>query len=87
MYENTVAFVSCRDRTDLLRLSFSLVILTAQQEKAASLKQSITENQKLLRQYKWIETTMIKNSPDLTLRIRVSDELATVRYRMGCTFQ
>ena len=46
----------------VLICSFELFvgILPAQQEKAAALKQSIAENQKLLRQYKWTETTVVK---------------------------
>ena len=46
----------------VLICSFELFvgILPAQQEKAAALKQSVAENQKLLRQYKWTETTVVK---------------------------
>ncbi len=44
--------------------------LFAQQERVAALKQSLAENQKRLRQYKWIETTVIKMKGEEKSRVQ-----------------
>ncbi len=59
----------------LLLLAFSYEFmpagrLSAQQERVAALKQSMAENQKRLRQYKWIETTVVNMKGEEKSRVQ-----------------
>jgi len=51
-------------------LLLPLAKLAAQQDKVAALKQSLSENQKRLRQYQWVETTIVSLKGEEKSRIQ-----------------